>query len=131
EAAQLVAANRGSYVSKVTRRTALLIVGQDGWPLQKNGRLTNNLRRMQSLQRAGYSITVLTEEELLSRLGMATESARQLYSTARLSRLLQVPGGRLRRWVKAGLIRPVTTVHGVSQFDFSQVISAKALCGLI
>src|SRR5882762_4859455 len=70
EAAQLVAANGGSYVATVNRQTALLIVGQDGWPLQKDGRLTNNLRQAQALQSAGHNITVLAEDELLTRLGM-------------------------------------------------------------
>jgi tetratricopeptide (TPR) repeat protein len=132
EAAALVRAHGGLFVSTISRRTSVLVVGQDGWPLQPDGRLSNKLRKTQSLQRAGHRITVLSEEDLLARIGLLpqTESVRRLYSTAQLSRLLKVPGDRLRRWMKEGLIHSVETVNGVSHFDYRQVVSARTLCDL-
>jgi hypothetical protein len=132
EAAQLIRAHGGSFASTVSQRTSILIVGQDGWPLQKDGRLTEKLRKAHLFQRSGIAIDVLSEDELLTRIGFKehTEGVRRLYSTAQLSRLLKIPGSSLRKWVKAGLLSPIETAGGVSHFDFGQVVSAKTLCGL-
>jgi len=50
---------------------------------------------------------------------------------AQLSRLLKVSGARLRSWAKAGLIRPVETVHRLAYFDFAQVSGAKTVFDLV
>jgi tetratricopeptide (TPR) repeat protein len=129
----LVRKHGGRPVSTVTRHTSFLVVGQDGWPLQNDGRLTNKLRKAQSLKRAGYKITVVAEEEFLARLGLEPhpEGVRRLYSTAQLSRLLRIPGDRLRKWMAAGLIQAVDSVNGVSIFDYTQVVSARTLADLL
>ena len=133
EAVALVRAHGGIFVSNLSRRTSMLVVGQDGWPLQKDGRLTSKLRCARAFERAGQRITILSEEEFLTRLGLEahTEEVRRLYSTAQLSSLLKIPGDRVRRWLTAGLIRAVETVDGVSYFDYQQVVSARTLCDLI
>ena len=129
----LVRKHGGCPVSTVTRHTSFLIVGQDGWPLQADGRRTSKLRKAQALKRGGCEITVIAEEEILSRLGLEqhSEGVRRLYSTAQLSRLLKIPGDRLRKWVAAGLIHAVDQVNGVSTFDYTQVASARSLAGLL
>src|SRR5947207_1854189 len=131
EAAKLVRAHGGRFVTTVSRRLSLLIIGQDGWPLQQDGRLTGKLRKARALQRSGYALTVLGEEELFHRLEITAQTERQLYSTARLSELVKVPGEHLRKWIKAGLIRPVENVNGVNLFDYKQVASARTLFDLI
>ena len=105
----LVRKHGGRPVSTVTRHTSFVIVGQDGWPLQADGRLTNKLRKAEALKRGGHNITVIAEEELLARFGLDqhAEGIRRLYSTAQISRLLKIPGDRLRRWMAAGLIHAV------------------------
>ena len=132
EAKTLVRAHGGIYVSNLSRRTSVLVVGQDGWPLQKDGRLTSKLRRAHAFARAGQRITVLSEEEFLVLLGLEShaEEVRRLYTTAQLSSLLKIPGDRVRRWLTAGLIRAVETVDGVSYFDYAQVVSARTLSDL-
>jgi tetratricopeptide (TPR) repeat protein len=132
EAADLLRAHGARCVSGVTRHTALLVVGQDGWPLRKNGGLAGNLAKAQKLQQAGRNITIETEQNLLAALGLGehSEDIRRLYSTAQLSEIIGIPGVRVRDWMKAGLIRPVQTARGVAYFDFQQVTGAKTLCGL-
>jgi hypothetical protein len=132
DAVALVRAHGGIFVSSLSRHTSVLVVGQDGWPLQKDGRLTSKLRRAQAFEQAGQPITVLSEVEFLSRLGLEshTEEVRRLYSTPQLSSLLKIPGDRVRRWLTAGLIRAVETVDGVSYFDYAQVVSARTLSDL-
>ena len=66
DAVNLVRAHGGVFVSRLSRLTAILVVGQDGWPLQKDGRLTGNLRRAQALLRQGCPIAVLSEDEFLT-----------------------------------------------------------------
>src|SRR5437879_7675855 len=70
EAAVLVAAYGGCFVPTVGQRTSILVVGQDGWPLRKDGRLTHNLQKARQLQGQANPIAILTEEELLARLGL-------------------------------------------------------------
>src|SRR6187455_263119 len=69
DAADLVRAHGGTYTDSVNRLTALLIVGQDGWPFENDGRLSSKLRRARSLQRKGFGIAVLSEDEFFVRLG--------------------------------------------------------------
>src|SRR4051812_35068254 len=92
EAAALIGAHRGQYVDSVTRTTSILVVGQEGWPLRKNGTLTHKLQQAQRLQRAGQPIAILSEEELLHRLGLEARASdiHHLYTMAQLGRLLRV-----------------------------------------
>jgi tetratricopeptide (TPR) repeat protein len=132
-AADLIRAHGGRFTASLNRFTSLLVVGQDGWPLEKDGRLSSKLRKAGSLQRQGIGITVLTEEELFARLGLESpaEGVSRRYSTAQLARLLKVPGDRIRRWAAAGVIRPVETTQGISYFDYGQVVSARTMSGLV
>ncbi len=59
-----------------------------------------------------------------------SEDAR-LYTVQQLSRILGVSVARLRRWVRAGLIRPARTDKRLDYFDYSQVHEAKALVQMI
>ena len=129
EVASLVATFGGKIVPTVGPRTAFVVIGQDGWPLQDDGRLSYKLRKARSLQRAGHSVTILAEEELLTRLGLHSpaDGIRRLFTTIQLARVLNLPASRIRRWVQAALIRPVETMQGISYFDYQQVVSAKTL----
>jgi tetratricopeptide (TPR) repeat protein len=132
EAARMVRATGGEFVADVNRRTSLVVVGLEGWPLQKNGRLTRKLIQARRLQHYGYPITVLPEEELLSQVGLRdqSEGIHERYTMAHLHRILHIPGERLRAWMNAGLIQPAETSNGVCRFDFQQVTRAKTLCDL-
>jgi len=129
EARQLVAARGGQCGRQVTRQTTMLVIGQERWPLEADGRMTRNLRRAQYLQQRGTRIEVVGEEAFLERLGLSElrQDACRRYSLAQLTRLVGLSRDRLRGWIRAGLIEPVETVHGVPLFDFSQVAAAKSL----
>jgi hypothetical protein len=133
EAANLITAHGGSFTATLNRSTSLLVVGQDGWPFEKDGRLSSKLRRARSLQRTGVGITVWTEEELFARLGLEApaDGVSRRYSTVQLARLLQIPGDRIRRWAAAGVIRSVESRQGINYFDYGQVVSARTICGLV
>jgi tetratricopeptide (TPR) repeat protein len=132
EAADLVGRYGGKCVAGVNRRTTLLVVGQDGWPLRPDGRVTSKLEAARRLQQAGCQLTVISEEELLRRVGLVHRSQAifRRYTAAQLTQLLGIRGDRVRAWVSRGLIEPVETVDGVSFFDFHQVSSVRVLCRL-
>jgi tetratricopeptide (TPR) repeat protein len=132
EAADLVRAHGGTFVTSVNRKTSLLVVGQEGWPLRKDGGLSEKLERARHLQAAGCSVAVITEEELLERLGLegAGNGIHKRFSLAQLGRLLHVPRDRLRAWMRAGLVQPLETIQGVCYFDFHQVTGVRTLWDL-
>lgn len=129
EFAELVAACGGEFVEAPIRGAVLVVVGQDGWPLRADGRPTQNLEKARQLRALGYPIELVTEEDFLDRLGLVDrqESIHRRYTVWQLSRILGVPGSRIRAWVRAGLIEPVETVHRLAYFDFSQAASAKTV----
>lgn len=133
EAAALVRKHGGRFDTSLSRRTAYLVIGQEGWPLQDDGRPTAKLLKAQRFQRLGHQIELVPEEALLDRLGLGsrTDEIRRLYTTGELIRLLRLPRERLRAWIRAGLISPVESQQGVDYFDFRQVTSARTLCNLI
>jgi tetratricopeptide (TPR) repeat protein len=127
EAVGLIRARGGEVVSAPDHLTTILVVGQDGWPLRKDGRLTSRLRKARRLQN-DQPITILTEMELLDRLGVdSPPSGRQGLSTAQLAEVLQVPGACIRAWVRSGLLQAHETVGAVHYFEFHQVRWAKSL----
>jgi tetratricopeptide (TPR) repeat protein len=128
QAVDLVRAHGGEWQPRVTQSTSMLVVGQDGWPLGRDGSLTSKLQKARRLQRM-RSITICSEADLLARVGLESPSqGLQRWSTAQLSEALQVPGERIRNWVRCGLVQPVETVSGVHYFDFQQARWAKSLC---
>jgi tetratricopeptide (TPR) repeat protein len=128
QAAELVRAYGGEWLPTVTRLTSILVVGQDGWPLGQDGRLTRKLQRARWLQRT-QPLTILTEVDLLTRLGLeAASPGSRLLSTVQLSEALKVTGERVRGWVRLALLQPAETMNGVHYFDFQQARWAKTLC---
>jgi tetratricopeptide (TPR) repeat protein len=132
EAARLISAHGGEFVSTVNRQTSILVVGQQSWPLRDDGQLTIRLKKAQQFLQDGHAIAIVNEEEFLHRLGLEDGSTgvHRRYTLAQLADLLQVPAGRCRAWMQAGLIAPVERIHGMCYFDFRQVAGAKALSEL-
>jgi len=132
EAARLIQERGGIFAPSVRWQTDLLVVGQEGWPLRRDGSLSLKLQRAHKLQKLGHAIAVLTEEDFLERLGLATSSSEihRLFTTAQVCRMLRVPRDRLRAWIKAGLLAPAQSVHNVCYFDFQQVTGMRSLCDL-
>jgi hypothetical protein len=132
EAERLVRAQGGRVGDKVSRDTTLVVVGQEGWPLNRDGRLSASLRRVRQLQEAGQEIEVLGEQEFLERLGLL-ELAGGIcgrYTLAQLARLLGVPRARIQAWLKHRVIEPAGTLEGLPVFDFRHVAAIKTLSQL-
>jgi tetratricopeptide (TPR) repeat protein len=131
EAAQLIAARGGVVADSVTREPTIVVVGRDGWPLGKDGRLTRKLRRALALVKLGHPIEIVPEEELLARLHCPSGRLQRHFTLRELATMLSVPAERLNAWLRAGLIAPAASVEGICYFDFRQVSGAKTLCELV
>ncbi|HEV3236699.1 MAG TPA: MerR family transcriptional regulator, partial [Gemmataceae bacterium] len=117
----------GQLVSSITSQTTLLVVGQERWPITKEGRLSPKVVLARRLQAHG-SLTILTENDLLDRLGQERPPLGSCeLSASQLSHLLKVSEARLRRWVQAGLLQPRTLSPNTHLYDFQQVQCAKRL----
>lgn len=128
DAARLVQAQGGRIAARVTHQTAFLIVGE---PLDREGRLAAGLQKVRQLHSGGHSIAILSEEEFLTRLGLAShDSVHRLYTTAAVCHILRISPQRMRAWLRVGLVRPVETVQGIGYFDYQQVSWAKTLSEL-
>lgn len=129
EAITLIGIVGGSYVKSPDTETRFLIVGEGGWPLRDDGRLTRSLEEARRLRGAGHAIEIMTETDFLVSAGL--DDLRRLYTAQQLARILKVPAGTIGTWVRRDLIRPVKIVNRLLYFDFPTVSGAKLLHDLI
>ena len=138
-AARLTTDLGGTFTERLTRGTTILVVGEEGWPLADDGAPTVKFRRAAEWNRTGEAtVRLLAESDWLRVVGLndpvggdLSAGVRRLYTPAMLSGLLGVSPGRIRRWARDGLIRPVKTVHRLPYFDFAEVARTRTLAGLL
>lgn len=133
EVGELVERCGGQFIRTLPRGSAVLVVGDDGWPAGRDGVPTAIFRRARQLRALGYPIEFLTETEFLERVGLVERNAelRGQLTAADVARVLGVPIPRLRRWLRMGLLQPTKTVHRFPFFDFHRVSDARKLCDLL
>ena len=125
---------RGGLASEhVSRQTTLLVIGEEGWPLEADGRPSVKLQQAQRLLADGQSLRIASESEWLGFVGLDDRLATraQIYTPASISQLLKVSVHAVRRWERLGLIQPVRRVHRLPYFDLRQVASAQRLAELL
>ncbi len=133
QAAALAEQHGGTAAEHVSRQTTMLVVGEEGWPLEDDGRPSVKLQQVEKLQHEGIDIRIVNESDWLLLLGLAEhrEEIRRLYTPAMLCQLLEVTVHVIRGWERAGLIRPVKKVFRLPYFDFQEVTSARRLSQLL
>ncbi len=133
QAAELVQQHGGEATDHVSRQLTMLVVGEEGWPLEDDGRISRKLQEVLDWQGRGVPIRVVQESDFLRMLGLSEqpEEVRRLHTPAMLSQILQVPVYIIRSWERAGLIRAVRRVHRLPYFDFQEVSSARRLSELL
>jgi tetratricopeptide (TPR) repeat protein len=132
EAMELVESHGGQSMQNVAQLTTLLVVGEEGWPLEPDGQPSLKLEHARQLHEKGEPIRIVSESEWLKLLGIepAERRTHQLYTPAMLCQLLGVSVHDIRRWERAGLIKPVKKVYRLPYFNFEEVSSARRLCEL-
>lgn len=133
QAVRLVEELGGTYAETPGPDTSMLVLGDAGWPLRRDGRLTHHVDKARELAAQGHEVEVVTEAEFLTAVGREElgGGTQRLYTTQQLARILKVEVSQIVSWVRQGLIRPVQELYRVLYFDFPQVASAKALQGLV
>jgi len=133
QAAALVAEHGGVATEHVSRQTTMLVIGEEGWPLEDNGQPSVKLQQAERWRHAGCDIELLNESHWLALLGLNDhrEEVHRLYTPAMLSTILGISVHVIRGWGRAGLIRPVRMVHRLPYFDFREVSSARRLNELL
>lgn len=116
----------------VGQQTSILVVGEEGWPLEPDGLPSLKLEQARQLHDKGEPIRIVSESEWLKLLGIepVEKKTHQLYTPAMLCQLLNVSVHDIRRWERAGLINPVKKVYRLPYFNFEEVASARRLSKL-
>ena len=131
DACELIRRHGGHVVASVNRQTSFLMVGQENWPLQRDGRLPRQIIQAHALQQSGHAISIIAEDEFLNRLGVnGSDDIHRFYTLSQVVDILNIPRNRVRAWLHAGLIQSTKSEYGISYFNFRQVASAKTLCEL-
>ncbi|MFO1093740.1 MAG: hypothetical protein U0992_10580 [Planctomycetaceae bacterium] len=132
QAAELVERHGGMATEHVSRQTTMLVIGEEGWPLDDDGHISVKLQLAQRWRDAGAELRVVNESDWLLLLGLTErrDEIRRLHTPAMLSQLLDVSVHVIRGWERAGLIRPVKRVYRLPYFDFQEVTSARRLSQL-
>jgi len=129
DAIQLVRQQGGLPVDNDDSDIDLIVIGCDELPLADEELLSADQRVAVSEGR----IEIINEAVLWERMGLVpTEgNVRQLYTSAMLAGLLNLPLATIRRWHRRGLIVPVREVHKLTYFDFQEVATARQLAQLL
>lgn len=119
----------GEPVQGVSRRTHVLVVGMDGWPLLADGSISAKLKKAEALQASGHGIEILSEQGFLGRLQGRIETFDAIKQTCTVEQacgMLEVAPETLRRWEQFGLVRPQDGV-----LDFQDLVSLRVLTRLM
>jgi tetratricopeptide (TPR) repeat protein len=128
EAFRIVTDAQGEALSNVTRRTSMLVVGMEGWPLLPDGLPSRKLRHAESLNNQGYRINILPESAFLEIAGLRERlpDLRKTFAVESVCKMLKVPLETLRRWELFSLVQ---SEHG--QFDFQDLVTLRTIGELV
>lgn len=126
QAAEIVEQHGGEAMQHVSQQTTLLVIGEEGWPLEADGQPSVKLLQAQSWQQRGSPIRLLSESEWLTAVGLQpTSRPDSLQTPAMLSQLLGLSVHDVRRWERMGLIQAAKRVCRLPYFDLGEVANAR------
>lgn len=129
KASEIVVDHGGEAGTHVSRHTTMLVVGEEGWPLEEDGKASAKLEHAVDLVNAGIPLRIVKESEWLRLLGLEhrERDVCRLFTPAMLQQKLSIPVGVVRRWERLGLIQPVQRVFRLPYFDFQEVSGVRKL----
>ena len=133
QAMDLAEQQGGSTTHSVSKQTTMLVVGEEGWPLEIDGEPSVKLREVTEWLQQGIDIKVLQESDWLHLLGLEERrrDVHRLQTPAMLSQSLKVSVGLIRHWERIGLIQPIKKVFRLPYFDFQEVSCVRRLSELL
>ena len=131
-ASEVVRDAGGEPTEHVSRSTTLLVIGEEGWPLESDGRISQKLQEAERLRQTGSGLRLASESEFLRIVGLVDEETTpRLYTPAMLSRLLKLSAGLVRRWERLGVLVPKRKVGRLPYFDFREVSRLRRITELL
>ncbi|WP_145264802.1 tetratricopeptide repeat protein [Calycomorphotria hydatis] len=133
QAAELAERHAAETTHHVSHQTTILVVGEEGWPLEEDGKPAQKFQLVQEWNAQGASIRVMRESDWLAMFGLAERSqdVHHHYTPAMLGQMLNVPVAVIRRWERIGLIHAVRKVHRLPYFDFREATRIRRLNELL
>ncbi len=128
EADLVVRDARGVPVSGVSRRTSIVVVGMDGWPLLPDATVSRKLQRAEAINREGGRIRIVSEDDFLEIAGLQERRPRlrKSYPASHVCELLGLEEVKLRSFELLGLIRAEDGLY-----DFQDIVSLRTIAELI
>jgi hypothetical protein len=108
EAARIISLTGGELAERLSRSTALVVVGCRGPHLQRSGRLSIQMARAHRLIQEGSPLEVWPEEQWLRSVGLADDAdgVRRRYTAGQIAATLQISGqSSIGGWRQAYFIR--------------------------
>jgi DNA-binding transcriptional MerR regulator len=123
----------GTAAEHVSRQTTMLVIGEEGWPLEADGKPSVKLQHAQKFNAEGLDIRIVNESDWLGFVGLDGRRGElhRRCTPAMLSQMLNVSVHQIRHWERMGLIKAVTHVCRLPFFDFQEVAGARRLAELI
>lgn len=123
----------GTAGEHVSRQTTMLVIGEEGWPLEPDGKPSVKLQNAERLNAEGLDIRIVRESEWLGFVGLDGRRGElhRRCTPAMLSRMLDISVHQIRRWERMGLIKAVAHVGRLPFFDFQEVAGARRLAELV
>ena len=133
QAADLVEEHGGEASAHLSRQTTILVVGEEGWPLESDGKPSQKYRQVQAWQSFGLEVRVIRESDWLQLLGLADrcQDVHRLHTPAMLGQMLNLPIPLIRRWEQIGLITAAKRICRLPYFDFQEVARLGRLSQLL
>lgn len=133
QASQLAETHGGTASQHLSKSTTMLVIGEEGWPLESDGTPSAKLEQANRLRDEGQALRIVSESDWLGILGLhdRIDEVRRHYTPAMLSQMLDVPVTAIRLWERCGLIQPAKQVMRLAYFDFREVASARRLHELL
>ncbi|MCG6154575.1 tetratricopeptide repeat protein [Rubinisphaera margarita] len=133
QASAQVVAHGGQAVPHMSRQVTLLVVGEEGWPLEADGRPSVKLQQAEALILEAHPLRIISESDWLQIIQLSVENpeVKRLYTPAMLSQLLKLPVHLIRSWERAGLIRAEKRVFRLPYFSYQEVTTARRLSELM
>lgn len=123
----------GTAAEHISRQSTMLVIGEEGWPLEADGKPSVKLQHALKFNAEGLDIRIVNESEWLGFVGLDgwRDELHRRCTPAMLSQMLNVSVHQIRRWERMGLIKAVTHVCRLPFFDFQEVAGARRLAELV
>jgi tetratricopeptide (TPR) repeat protein len=132
-AAQLITAAGGECTAHISRKTTMLVIGEEGWPLEADGKPSVKLIQAIKQKHQGQHLRIIRESELLNMLELKRPQVEEptLYTPAMISQSVGVPVHTVRSWMQWGLLLPSSMIYRLPYFSSVELNHAKTLARLM